>query len=252
MYDIVKFVVDTFGDIDKLKSAHDWFVAAQQSEHFNKKTVNDVMRHPLTKRNPFHPVPKGYTLFSAIEALAREPALHRVPVIDSEFKLITVITQSQIIQTLVKNLDILGEKRNKPVHQTEKYLEPVVTVVEDTPSIEAFKTMVEKNVSGLAVTNHDGVLTGVLSLKDLKAMSTDARLFWKLYQPVKNCILKVTQDDKEHERPRKLVTVMGTDTLETVVRKLAENHIHRVFIVDHAGKPDGVITLKDVLYELIN
>ena len=55
--------------------------------------VKDLMQHPLTRRNPFHPVPRGYSLLFALELLAREEDLHRVPVVDSERKLINLITQ---------------------------------------------------------------------------------------------------------------------------------------------------------------
>lgn len=51
------------------------------------------MQHPLTRRNPFHPVTRGYSLLFALELLAREEDLHRVPVVDSERKLINLITQ---------------------------------------------------------------------------------------------------------------------------------------------------------------
>jgi hypothetical protein len=43
MYDIVKFVVDFFGETNELKDSQDWIKMAENSEEFNKKTVNDIM-----------------------------------------------------------------------------------------------------------------------------------------------------------------------------------------------------------------
>jgi len=254
LYDIVKFMVEFFGTSEELKNSEDWFKLAEASEEFRKKTVNDIMKYPLSNRNPFFPIHSGYSLFCAVEALARETGLHRIPVVDNERKLITVITQSQIVNILLRNLDILGEKKDMPVNQMSKYFEDVVCIREDDIALEAFKIMVEKNVGGLAVIDKEGKLTGNISLRDLKVMSTDARLFWRLYQTVHNFLLKVRKENNETtgDRPRTVVTVKPLDTLETVIKKLAEYKIHRVYIVDDHKKPVGVISLKDVLHEIIN
>jgi CBS domain-containing protein len=251
MYDIVKFVVEFFGEkVEALKNSEDWFQLASQSEEFCKVTVNDVIKHPVRFRNPFFPVNSGYSLFAALEAMARERGLHRVPVIDENRKLITIVTQSQMVEILAKNLDIIGDKKNKTVNLTENYFEEVISVLDDSIAMDAFKLMVERNVSGLAVVDKEGKLVGNISLRDLKAMSTDARLFWRLFQTVHNFLLKIRHEDSG-DRPRTIVTVKPTDTLETVIKKLAENRIHRVFIVDESKKPQGVISLKDILKEII-
>jgi len=253
MYDIVKFVVEFFGET-QLKNSEDWLKMAEASEEFRKKTVNDIMKYPLSRRNPFFPIHSGFTFFSAVETLAREKGLHRVPIIDQERNLITIITQSQILQILARNMDILGEKKNKPVHQTTSYFEEVVSVNEESTAFEAFKIMVEKDISGLAVIDKEGKLVAAISLKDLKSMSTDTRLFWRLYQTVHNFLLKVRKESNETggDRPRTVVTVKPQDTLETVIKKLQEHKIHRVFIVDEHKKPVGVISLKDLLREIIS
>jgi len=253
MYDIVKFVIEFFGETEDLKADQDWFKMASLHEEFKKKTVNDVMRYPLTRRNPFFPVKSGFSLFASVEAMARERGLHRVPVIGEDRQLITVVTQSQIVKLVAGSLDIIGERKNKPVILTDRYIEDVYTVHQDSLAIDAFRMMAEKNVSGLAVIDDDGKLVGALSVRDLKTMSTDGRMFWRLFQTIKNFILKVRREnnEKDGDRPRTVVTVKAFDTLESVIKKLAEHNIHRIFIVDDHKKPVGVISLKDVLLELL-
>lgn len=256
MWDILKYVVDFFGTKDDqlLRNSDDWIKLVSAHDEFMKKTVNDIMKYPLTKRNPFFPIHSGFSLFSAIEALAREKNLHRVPIVDADRKLITVITQSQIVQILNKHLDSFGERKNKPVAMMDRFFEDVYTIHEDAVAMDAFKMMVEREVSGLAVIDTDGKLTGTISVRDLKAISVDARMFWRLYQTVKNFLLKIRKENNETggDRPRSVVTVRSSDTLETVVKRLAEHDIHRIFIVDELKKPIGVISLKDVLYEIIS
>jgi len=253
MFDIVKFVISFFGESESLKSSEDWIKMAECSEEFKTKTVNDIMKYPLSKANPFFPVHTGYSLLSAVEVLAREPGLHRIPIIDRDRKLITIITQSQLTRLLIRNMELFGEKKNKPVSQLDRYLEDVFTIPEEATAMDAFRLMIEKNVTGLAVINKEGKLTDNISLKDLKAMSTDARLFWRLYQTVHNFLQKIRKENNETggDRPRRAVTVTRNDTLEMVLKKLDENNVHRIFICD-GHKPIGVISLRDVLNEIIH
>jgi len=247
-------VVDFFGQTEELKNSEDWTHLAASSDEFSKKTVNDVMKYPLSRRNPFFPVHPGYSLLHAIEIMAREKGLHRIPVIDDDRKLITIITQSQLVQILAKNLDIIGEKKNKPVMLMESYFEEVFAIQEDAIAMDAFRMMIDKNVSGLAVVDKEGKLIAAISMRDIKAMSVDGRLFWRLFQTVHNFLLKVRKENTETkgERPRTIVTTKGEETLEIVVNKLFEHKIHRIFVVDDHKKPIGVISLKDVLHEIIS
>jgi CBS domain-containing protein len=251
IYDIVKFVVGFFGETEELKKDEDFFKLAEKSEEFQKKTVNDIMTYPIRKRNPFHPVNSGYSLMTAVEALARERGLHRVPVVDKDFNLISIITQSQLVQSFSKNIELIGDKKNKPINKTSHFPGEVLSVTENVIAMHAFKLMVEQNVSGLAVVNAEGKITGAISIRDLKAMSADGRLFWRLYQPLKEYLAKVNLETPADGRPRRVVTVKPTDTLETAIRLLAEKRVHRVFIVDNEMKPVGVLSLKDVLLEII-
>jgi len=71
-------VHQNFGE-EKLSMEEDFWKLVEREEEFQQKTVNDLMRYPLSRRNPFHPVKVGYSLLYAIEALAKEHNLHRIP-----------------------------------------------------------------------------------------------------------------------------------------------------------------------------
>ena len=56
------------------------------------------------------------------------------------------MTQSQCVRWLAKHLTLLGRKKNKPVALCEHFFKPVVSVKEDTPALQAFELMVDKNI----------------------------------------------------------------------------------------------------------
>lgn len=58
------------------------------------------------------------------------------------------------------------------------------------------------------------------------------------------------QFHKKHGRPTHSVSLTGSDTLATALTKLAENRIHRLYIVDDANRPIGICSLKDILAEV--
>lgn len=56
----------------------------------------------LARRNPFHPVASGSSLLKAAEILERR--VHRVPVVDSQGKVVKIISQSAVVKFLHQNV----------------------------------------------------------------------------------------------------------------------------------------------------
>jgi len=248
--DIVRHLVKQFAD-ESMSTAEFW-EKIEEEKSFGHLTVNDIMQSPQSSRNPFHPVRRGYSLLHAFEILAREPSCHRVPVLSEDRHLLNVITQSQAIGLLYKNISALGAKMDKPLHECHTLFKSVVSINESALAISAFEKMVEREVSGLAVVDDDGKLVGNLSLRDLKLVGFDIHLFWRFYQSIKNFIVKLRKEYQEkHNRPKHIVHVTADVTLGHVLELLATNNIHRVYIVDKDTKPIGLVSLKDLLEQLL-
>lgn len=98
-------------------------------------------------RNAFHPVKVGYSLFSAVETLAKERHLHRVPVIDENRKLVNILTQSMLIKFVARNLELLGEKRELELKKIPELFHRVLFVKESDLAVEAFKIMCTNVIS---------------------------------------------------------------------------------------------------------
>jgi CBS-domain-containing membrane protein len=150
------------------------------------------MSFPLSRRNPFRPVYSGYSLFSALEILAREPSLHRVPVIDRGQHLINIITQSQLVSIVEQHLEIMGTLKDTPLSHIPTVWTKVLSVKETDTAMTAFNLMAEHHVSGVAVLDDKGELVNNLSLRDLKQVSADASMFWRLFQDVKSMYMSAS------------------------------------------------------------
>jgi len=250
MGDIVSYVTETFGG-SQLSTTQDFWTLFSKEEQFRNITVKDVMKSPLTRRNPFHPIKGGYSLLYAIEALAKERNLYRVAVIDDDRQLLNLITDSQVLTFLHENIDKIGPKVDRPVSEMN-VLREVVRIKESQPAVEAFNLMVKEAISGVAVVDDKGHLVGNLSVRDLKVMAPDGGLFWRLYGSAKNFLDKLHQEYAGSGRPSSVQTCTVNDTLKHIINKLAANRIHRLYVVDDKNVPIGVVSLRDVLLEVVS
>jgi len=251
---IVKFIVQHFEE-NTLSEHTNIMSLLEETDNFKSLQVNDLMKNPMGILTPYHPTYVGYSLFNAFEVMARSN-LHRLAVVDHNRALVSVITQSQMVEFIYRNVALLGVKRSKCVKDMPYNLHEVYAVKPADIALKAFSLMSEKNVSGVAVTDDNGLLVDQISMRDLKAMMPDGRLFWRLYKTVGEFLSNVKHshtDPQVGTRPRDVICVTPEDTLETVLGLLVTNRIHRVYIVESKTnkKPLGLITLRDVMLEAI-
>lgn len=249
---IVKFIVQHFEE-NTLSEHTNIMALLEETENFKGLQVNDLMKNPMGILTPYHPTYVGYSLFNAFEVMARSN-LHRLAVVDHNRALVSVITQSQMVEFIYRNISLLGAKRSKCIKDMPYNLHEVYSVKPNDIALRAFSLMSEKNVSGVAVLDDNGLILDQISMRDLKAMMPDGRLFWRLYKSVTEFLSNVKHshtDPQAGARPRDVICVTPNDTLETVLGLLVMNRIHRVYIVESLTnkKPLGLITLRDVMLE---
>jgi len=251
MMNYVEYFVGQLKDKDTISMKEDFWSVMTKEVKFKEMKVKDLMVSPLSFRNTFHPLKPGFSLYTAVEALAIGTNVRRLPIVDENRKIVNLITQSQIVDLTLKNVRLLGKKKSKPIHLCSPMYRHVHSIVATQPAIEGFKIMIEKCCSGIAVVDEHGKLIGNISVKDLKAIDTDGKWFSRLFFPASKYIEELQKDFPHHKRPFHAITVHGSDTIETTLHKLVENKIHRVYIVDEHHKPVGVVSLRDVLKEII-
>jgi len=249
-FDIVRFVTEMFQDITNTAMI-DLERLFQSDAKFNNAVVTDIMQWPLNKTNPFRPVNKGFSLYSAWEVLALSNA-RRVPVIDQEGHVADVVTQSMLIDFLWQNIEKIGNLAEKKISDLQSSHAPPVIVDGSSKAIIAFREMVRREIDHVAIVDSAGKLIDNLSLRDLRGIRPDVKVFYRLWSSVVEYKSKVREEYPE-KTPVGVLHVLPTDNLYTVIELMAVKHVHHIFVVDsyEKMKPVRVISQADVMREVL-
>ncbi|KAL6045534.1 hypothetical protein QOT17_007624 [Balamuthia mandrillaris] len=248
--DILDLVTHTINVLDESElMGGELPLDVESSERFSKQTCGSIVG--ISRRNPYYPVEKRAPLLKAIEAMVKY-RLHRLPIIDEEGDLETVVSQSHIAQLLHQHMNVMGDLATATVAELSLGLRQVITVTERNKAIEAFKLIHERNVSAIAVVSSGeegaeqpaGSLIGNLSASDLKAVSYNAHMISNLFVSVKEFLGKLNTTKAP-------ISVTVNHNFQEVVAKIVESRIHRVYVVDSENKPIGVISLLEVLSAIV-
>lgn len=264
LLDLVKHVNSLFFG----SSESDWIDWFEKKLYFQTTPVSMLTTEPSEYlRHPYKTMSEHFTSFAALELMAREKN-HQILLLDSSpgKKLCGILTQSMLISFLRQNKEKWGpDFTNLKVIDfqfDEANKKPLQTVEESETAINAFLRMEEEDVHGLPIVDKNGVLTGCISVRDLRGVGTDGSQFYRLYRTVRaykdmvrsehESLAPPTHYSKE-QVPFGGVYVTPQDTMETVIKKMNDGNLHRVFIcsVESArlGRPIpmGVISQSDVL-----
>jgi acetoin utilization protein AcuB len=115
-----------------------------------------------------------------------------------------------------------------------------VTVLEDASLADAADLLCGSDISGLAVVDIDGRLVGVITERDLVAFRGN----------------HLSPSDWRRRSMHDLMTipaaVIGADEpVGEAARRMTDLGVHRLFVVDEAQIPVGVIAASDVVTEIV-
>jgi len=251
MDDLVEYVTTIFSDLTTTRFI-DLEKMLDSEKKFTQGTVRDVMKRPLTRKNPFKPIDKGYSLFTAWEILAHG-GVHRVPVLDETEQICDIVTQSMLVDFLWQNIEKIGTLADMQVKDMKaEQWEVLSSVLATSKAILAFHEMVRGEKAGLAVLDEDGKLVDNISARDLRGIHYDSKVFWRLWSSVVD-YKAIVRKEFPDKTPSELVYALPDDSFYSVVEKMAKMHIHRIYVVDSKQnmKPTRVITQTDILREVL-
>lgn len=209
---------------------------AKRGEEFGTTKVGSVMNASHADR--WCPIEDG-TLYQLVEIFAK--GVHRVPVINDSGHVKSIVTQSDFVKILNKQMKeelLLEEVGSKTLFELglDRAGSGVVTMSNKAQAILAFWSMYFSRVMAVAVVDENGRLVGNVSASDIRGLGSEEKPFSSLVQAISTF------------SPSPLpITCTLSSTLYSVISLLADHRIHRVWVVDDAGKPIGVVSLTDVL-----
>ncbi|KYQ94064.1 CBS (cystathionine-beta-synthase) domain-containing protein [Tieghemostelium lacteum] len=234
LFDIIKFIVDEVGK-NKFKNLNSLF----DSEIFKNKTVGQLMEYPYGKSIKFAKLHPSSSVFSAFETLSQQ-GINRIVVVDEQSEVTDIITQYDIVRYIYDNKHLLGEnKRQQKLSEFLSSNQYVMSITENEDLIDAFRLIKIVGVGGVAIIEPDGTLVGNISASDIKVLGKHAESWKKLFEPVKQFV------DGDP------ITCSEDNTLEDILSIFHTKNIHRVYIVDISFKTLGVISLRDLIKELL-
>jgi CBS domain-containing protein len=187
------------------------------------------------------PIPESANI-SELYPLLAEYELHRVPVIDNNGKVDRIISQSDLVKHFERTIDT--QTSSKTLLQLKFTEKPVKSVTTENTVYDAFRTIVQERISAVAVVDLSGKLVGNISASDIRSIGFTAdslkRLLWSVGKFLEN-------KQVEYQSPKEVVCVKPTSKLSEVLQLLNSRGLHRVYLVNDAQIPTGIIALTDIL-----
>eukprot|EP01120_Amphizonella_sp_Union-15-10_P012055 TRINITY_DN5297_c0_g1_i1.p1 TRINITY_DN5297_c0_g1~~TRINITY_DN5297_c0_g1_i1.p1 ORF type:complete len:333 (+),score=36.75 TRINITY_DN5297_c0_g1_i1:55-1053(+) len=197
--------------------------------------------------NTHQSVPTSYDLHKI--ALLLEDH-HRVTVVDEQNKCVDIVTQSDLIKLVHKNMGLFPELQTATVEKWSLGFKKVVSINHKEQTIRAFKLQATERVTAVAVVDDNGDLIGNISAHDIRHIDPAGEIISSLLLPCSDFVHTVRKTWKTPENP---VVVIPSTSLAQVIKQMVHHHIHRVYIVEKEGSriPIGIITLTDLIQALV-
>jgi len=187
-----------------------------------------------------------------------ETHLHRALVQDSASAIDNFITQSDLLGALHSNLDQIDQKytlrnisdfhkvRANPERQT------LVTVQATSTAINAFRVIDHFHVSGVPVLDgsKEDKLVANLSARDVRYIISDNKWPLTLHQLSALDLCRMLHSHNDTDPPL-AVSLSMDNTLRDVIEMLFHYRIHRVFILNQSKQVTHLLSIVDVLEEVV-
>jgi len=243
LVDLVTFIVTTVeATSSSSENTQERLIHHHDKLEFINKTQQGDLKD-LAKKNPFISIEKGSCFIDAL-FLFCETRTRRMAIVDFDTDTVTnILTQSAVVSWLSKHVKLLPFAHDT-VQDLKLGFKKVLTVDSTSNAIDAFKLMANNRITSVGLTDTEGKLVSVLSVKDIKVLNM-ANPFKLLFHSA----IKYVQSVRESEVQESIPTIHCTpkNTLIDILTRISSLRIHRMFVVDENIRPVGIISLGDIL-----
>ncbi len=211
-----------------LRRANDWTLG----ELVTAGTVQ------VSRSDPFFYTSPSSSLLVAIAHFGR--GVHHLLIVDDLGKVVNLLSQTDVIRHVAKDVAMLGALRERTVAQLGLGGRPVFAVRNSDSALDSFFELYSEGVSGGGIINAEGKLVGNLSRHDLKG--TQGGTGFKVLAQ------SIMHYQRKHRvaLAQRLVTVHPDMAIGDIIVTMAREKVHRVFVVEGGMYPRGLITQTDV------
>jgi len=202
----------------------------------------------LSERTAWKPVSVN-TEPSIIFNLLADPDTHHIPITDEQgLQFLGLLCQSDVLRWLWQNRHRGLPEEFLRLKAGQVMKKEVVTVPVEATMIEAFMKMHENNISAIPAIDHQGIIQATVSATDCQRLLSPRQEQPSIWELLKKLFLPISEIIPKTEIGS--VGCQVSSSLEEILALLANNRVHRVWVVDSTSRPAGVISLSDVLEHL--
>jgi len=155
-------------------------------------------------------------------------------------KSLHLFSQTDAVTFLWQNINNLGNIVDKFVNELGLVDELPILMSSHETALQGFRTIRLMCVNALGIIDDSGALVANLSASDVRGLTSDQ------LKLVKSPVLEYLRSRHPEGKLVHVVTCNPKSTLREVILQLFTAKIHRVWVIDSATKPVGVITLSDI------
>eukprot|EP01121_Diplochlamys_sp_Union-15-3_P012311 TRINITY_DN3674_c0_g1_i1.p1 TRINITY_DN3674_c0_g1~~TRINITY_DN3674_c0_g1_i1.p1 ORF type:complete len:372 (-),score=40.19 TRINITY_DN3674_c0_g1_i1:41-1111(-) len=221
-FDILKL-----GDLKKIDAK----AALKVAKH---DTIIDILNRQNYQKNVillFQNTPLSTVLRSFAQGA------QRIGVIDSNRKLIGVLSQSTVISYIAQEETVWSEIPDIPVSRIATPWSRVTKVSDSKTAIEALHNLHSENVRYCPIIDAKGNMINHLSISDFKPIYKveSLSILWRK-------VNKYLRDTKETE---KIYHIRSNASIKSVIRRIHKRKVHQLYLVSD-NQPVGLVTLTDI------
>jgi len=134
----------------------------------------------------------------------------------------------------------------------------VITIDKNASIEELSALLIEKKISGVPVTDENGIMVGIATEGDIIVKDTDLHFprYFKLLDGIiylesftkfKNNLRKHLAIKVEEIMTRKVISASRDTKINDIAEMMVNNRVNRIPIVDENNKPIGIVTRADIV-----
>ena len=138
----------------------------------------------------------------------------------------------------------------------------VITIDKNASIEELSALLIEKKISGVPVTDENGIMVGIATEGDIIVKDTDLHFprYFKLLDGIiylesftkfKNNLRKHLAIKVEEIMTRKVISASSDTKINDIAEMMVNNRVNRIPIVDENNKPIGIVTRADIVKSFV-